>query len=65
MVDSRLLLKALMAKTGMPVDVTKGSYPSLQEELQPEEWPQPQDSQEPQDVDMEEFTNDDLAVVIE
>lgn len=61
-VDTRLLLKALMAKTGMPVDVTKGSNPLPQEELQPEEWPQPQ---EPQEVDIEEFTNDDLAVVTE
>jgi L,D-transpeptidase ErfK/SrfK len=56
LVDPRLLLKALMAKTGMPVDVTKRSHPSPQEEWQP---------QEPQDVEMEEFTNDDLAVAVE
>jgi L,D-transpeptidase ErfK/SrfK len=61
LIDQRLLLKALMAKTGMPTDVTKGSRPP-QEEPRPEEWPEPQ---EPQDVEVEEFTNDDIAAVIE
>lgn len=62
LIDSRRLLKTLMAKTGLPTDVTKGSHPLPQEELPPEEWQEPQ---EPQDVKMEEFTNDDLTVAVE
>jgi len=48
MVDERLLLKALMAKTGMPVDVTKGHR--LQQE-------------EPQDVEVEDLIKDEIAAV--
>jgi L,D-transpeptidase ErfK/SrfK len=59
MVDSRLLLKALMAKTGMPVNVTKGSRPP-QEERQPKDW-----QEEPQNVELEELPNDDITVSIE
>jgi L,D-transpeptidase ErfK/SrfK len=58
MIDSRLLLKALMAKTGMPVNVTRGSQPP-REERQPEEW------QELQDVELEELPTDDITVAIE
>jgi L,D-transpeptidase ErfK/SrfK len=50
MIDQRLLLKALMAKTGMPVDVTKGRQSQ---------------SEEPQDVEVEEFINDDLVAIRE
>ena len=48
MIDQRLFLKALMAKTGMPVDVTKGGR--LQRE-------------ESQDVEGEDFTDDEIAAV--
>jgi hypothetical protein len=61
-VDFHLLLKALMAKTGMPTDVTRGSRPSSQEEFDSEEPPPPQ---EPHDVEVEKFTDDDLAVADE
>lgn len=63
MIDPRLLLKALMAKTGMPVDVTKGSSPALPEEEFDLEELQP--SEEPHGVEVEELTNDELAVVRE
>jgi L,D-transpeptidase ErfK/SrfK len=70
LVDPRLLLKALMAKTGMPTEVTKGSRPAPSEEFDSseEEWQQPQQPQqpqEPQDVEVEKFTNEDLAATRE
>lgn len=67
LIDPRLLLKALMAKTGMPTEVTKGSRPAPLEEFDSseEEWQQPQQPQEPHDVDVETFTNDDLTAARE
>ncbi|MSQ46791.1 MAG: L,D-transpeptidase [Deltaproteobacteria bacterium] len=66
LIDPRLLLKVLMAKTGMPTEITKGSRPAPSGEFDSsEEGQNPQPAREPQDVDVEKFTNDDLAAARE